>query len=206
MVPDRTHKYVRIFCLVEKETIGLNNNKEVSNPMAKITLHQGDIAGIEADAIVNAANNHLWMGSGVAGAIKQMGGVEIERDAVSKGPISIGEAVATTAGKLKARYVIHAAVMGQDRHTDGQKIRTATRSSLQLANDLGLKTIAFPALGTGVGGFPVGECAEVMLSETATQLKAGSTLEEVKFVLYGPDAYRAFEIELKRLPPDSHEV
>ncbi len=165
--------------------------------MAKILLQQGDIAQVEADAIVNAANNHLWMGAGVAGAIKRAGGQEIEREAVSKGPIPVGEAVATSAGKLKAKYVIHAAVMGQDLRTDATKISEATEASLKRADELGLKTVAFPALGTGVGGFPISECARIMITTVKEHLDAGSALEDITFVLYGPEAYQAFERELK---------
>ena len=121
----------------------------------KIILIQGDITDYKTDAIVNAANNELWMGSGVAGAIKAKGGIEIEEEAKAKGPIKVGEAVATTAGKLKAKFVIHAAVMGQDSKTNENYIRNATLSSLKEAEELNLSSIAFPALGTGVGGFPI---------------------------------------------------
>src|SRR3972149_446583 len=104
----------------------------------KITCSKGDITDSGADAIVNAANNHLWMGSGVAGAIKRKGSAEIEKEAIAKGPIAVGEAVATTGGKLKARYVIHAAAMGQDLRTDEAKIASATRNALLRAEELGI--------------------------------------------------------------------
>ena len=120
----------------------------------KIKLIQGDITDQEVDAIVNAANNHLWMGAGVAGAIKRKGGREIEDEAMKKGPIPIGEAVITSAGKLKAKYVIHAAVMGQDLTTNEEYIKNATLNSLKRAEELKIKSIAFLAFGTGVGGFP----------------------------------------------------
>src|SRR5439155_1693924 len=123
-----------------------------------VKIERGDITTMPVDAIVNAANNHLWMGGGVAGAIKRVGGAEIERQAVEKGPIEPGEAVVTGAGRLRCRYVIHAATMGQDLVTSADLIRRATRSSLRRANDVQVASIAFPALGTGVGGFdPVGE-------------------------------------------------
>ena len=155
---------------------------------------QGDIAQQEADAIVNAANNHLWMGAGVAGAIKRAGGREIETEAVAKGPIPIGEAAVTGAGRLKARYVIHAAVMGQDLRTDADKIRRSTQATLRRADELGLKSIAFPALGTGVGGFSPDECARVMLDAVEAHAAAGTTsLERVIFVLYDAPAYEAFQ-------------
>jgi O-acetyl-ADP-ribose deacetylase (regulator of RNase III) len=160
----------------------------------EIRFVQGDIAQQEADAIVNAANNHLWMGAGVAGAIKRAGGREIEAEAVAKGPIPVGEAVATGAGRLKARYVIHAAVMGQDLRTDADKIRRSTQATLRRADELGLKSIAFPALGTGVGGFSMDECARVMLDAVEAHAAAGTTsLEQVVFVLYDTSAYQAFQ-------------
>jgi len=105
------------------------------------------------------------MGSGVAGALKRVGGNEIEAEALNRGPVSTGEAVVTGAGKLKARYVIHAAVMGQDLQTDAAKIRQATKNSLLRADELGIKSLAFPALSTGVGGFPIAECARIMINE-----------------------------------------
>jgi O-acetyl-ADP-ribose deacetylase (regulator of RNase III) len=160
----------------------------------EIRLVRGDIAQQEADAIVNAANNHLWMGAGVAGAIKRAGGREIEAEAVAKGPIPIGEAVATGAGRLKARYVIHAAVMGQDLRTDADKIRRSTWAALRCADELGLKAVAFPALGTGVGGFSLGECARVMLGAIEGHAAGGTTgLERVIFVLYDAPALEAFQ-------------
>src|SRR5258708_10949274 len=120
----------------------------------EITLVEGDITRIEADAIVNAANNALWMGAGVAGAIKRAGGEEIEREALLKGPIEIGDAVATGAGRLDARWVIHGAVMGQDLRTDADTIATTTRRCLEVADELGARSLALPAFGTGVGGVP----------------------------------------------------
>jgi O-acetyl-ADP-ribose deacetylase (regulator of RNase III) len=161
-----------------------------------IDIVQGDITKIECDALVNAANNHFWMGGGVAGALKRAGGPEIEAEAMKQGPAKVGEAVVSGAGKLKAKYVIHAAVMGQDLQTDAEKVRLATRNSLKRAGELGVKCIAFPALGTGVGGFPLDECARIMLDEVR-KLK-NSSLEKVMFVLYGEEAYRAFKQELER--------
>lgn len=164
--------------------------------MARITLHKGDITALETDAIVNAANNALWMGAGVAGAIKRAGGQQIEDEAVRQGPIPVGEAVVTGAGRLRARVVIHAAVMATDLVTDANKIRSATENSLLRAEELSLKSIAFPALGTGVGGFPYSEVAEIMINAVSEHLAGQSGLEEVLFVLYGEEAYRAFQEEL----------
>jgi len=163
----------------------------------RITLRKGDIARVQADAIVNAANNALWMGGGVAGAIKRAGGKEIEAEAVRQGPIPVGDAVVTGAGTLAARYVIHAAVMGTDLKTDAEKIRAATRNSLLRAEELGLKAVAFPALGTGVGEFPYEEAAEIMLETVGEHLSGRSGLEQVIFVLYGDEAFQAFE---RRMP------
>ena len=159
-----------------------------------IKLIKGDITTFEGDAIVNAANNNLWMGAGVAGAIKKKGGIEIEKEAVSKGPISIGDAIETNAGNLKCKYVIHGAVMGSDLKTDEKKIKMATINSLKRAEKLGLKTIAFPAFGTGVGGFSFIECARVMKRAIEEYFSIGeSTLKEIYFYLFTEDAFQSFQ-------------
>ncbi len=164
--------------------------------MSAIVLHRGDITSLDADAIVNAANNALWMGGGVAGAIKRAGGQGIEDEAVRQAPIPVGEAVVTGAGSLKARYVIHAAVMATDLVTDADKIRSATRNSLRRAEELGLKSIAFPALGTGVGRFPYEKVAEIMIDTVSDYLAGDSGLEEVIFALFDDEAFEAFETRL----------
>ncbi|MBI4284309.1 MAG: macro domain-containing protein [Chloroflexi bacterium] len=166
--------------------------------MASIEVYQGDITKVEADALVNAANNRFWMGGGVAGALKQAGGPEIEAEAVKQGPVPIGEAVATGAGRLKAKYVIHAAVMGQDLQTDATRIREATRNSLRRAEALGVKSLALPALGTGVGGFPMAECARIIIDEVRRHIAGRTGLERVVFVLYDEPAYRVFRQELEK--------
>ena len=166
----------------------------------ELEVRDGDIAAVEADAIANAANNHLWMGAGVAGALKRAGGGEIEREAMARGPVELGSAVATTAGKLHARYVIHGAVMGQDLRTDGELIRRTTRSCLEVADELGCRSLALPAFGTGVGGFPLSECARVMVGE-ATSFEPRS-LERVVFAVLGSDAYEAFSSALSSPLPD----
>ncbi len=163
-----------------------------------IEVIRGDISGLEVDALVNAANNHLWMGSGVAGALKRAGGESIEAEAIGRGPIPVGEAVATGAGRLKARYVIHAAVMGQDLATDGGKVAAATASSLARAEELGVTSIAFPALGTGVGGFPLAECARTMIDVVTRHTAAATTIERIVFVLFDETACRIFREELDR--------
>jgi O-acetyl-ADP-ribose deacetylase (regulator of RNase III) len=166
----------------------------------ELEVREGDIAAVEADAVANAANDHLWMGAGVAGALKRAGGDEIEREAVARGPIPLGSAVATTAGRLRARWVIHGAVMGQDLRTDGALVRRATRSSLELADELGCRSLALPAFGTGVGGFPLGECAWLMVDEARSF--EPRLLERVIFAVLGSDAYEAFSSAASSPDPD----
>jgi O-acetyl-ADP-ribose deacetylase len=160
----------------------------------ELEVHDGDIATLELDAIANAANDRLWMGSGVAGAIKRAGGEEIEREAMQQGPIAVGEAVATGAGRLRARWVIHGAVMGQDLRTNAEVVRRTTESCLRLADELGAESLALPAFGTGVGGFPVDECAGIMIA--AVGAYEPRSLQRVVFAVFGPDARMAFEAGL----------
>jgi len=161
-------------------------------PHLTLELVAGDIAAQEVDAIVNAANNVLWMGSGVAGALKARGGEEIEREAMAQGPVAPGECVVTTGGRLPARHVIHAAVMGQDLRTSAGLVERATRAALAAAADRGMTSIALPALGTGVGGFPLRDCARTM-TQVIRDHAAGSTpLRRVRLVLYGREAFDAF--------------
>lgn len=173
--------------------------------MVRVRCVQGDVTKVPVEAIVNAANNALRMGGGVAGAIKRAGGKEIEEEAVKKGPIPIGEAAVTGAGKLPAKYVIHAAVMGLDLVTDGGKIRAATRNSLLRAKELGMKSIAFPALGTGVGGFPYHDAARIMVEAVAQHIKGQTSLEEIIFALFGQEAYQAFQKEVEAKGVGKHE-
>ena len=163
----------------------------------RIKLILGDITEQGVDAVVNAANDHLWMGAGVAGAIKRKGGIEIEKEAMSQGPIPVGEAVVTTAGKLKAKYVIHAAVMGQDLVTSEKYIRSATLNSLKRAEELKLKSVAFPAFGTGVGGYLVDECARIMLDVVRGFSSKAEYPEEVRFVLFDRKSYDAWSARLQ---------
>ena len=162
--------------------------------MGRILLAEGDITALAVDAIVNAANTELQLGSGVAGAIRERGGPTIQAECDAHGPIGLGEAALTSAGKLAAKHVIHAAAMQLGERTSEAGLRAATRASLALARATRLRTIAFPALGTGVGGFPVQRCAEVMLEETRAHLAGETTLEEVHFVLFGEPTYRVFEM------------
>jgi O-acetyl-ADP-ribose deacetylase (regulator of RNase III) len=156
----------------------------------ELEVVEGNIAELDVDAIANAANDHLWMGAGVAGAIKRAGGEEIEQEAVAQGPIAVGDAVATGGGRLKARHVIHGAVMGQDLRTNAELLAQTTRRSLELADELGARSLALPAFGTGVGGFPLAECAEIMVREVRAHEPA--SLERVVFAVYGDEAEAAF--------------
>jgi O-acetyl-ADP-ribose deacetylase len=160
----------------------------------ELEVHDGDIAALEVDAIANAANDRLWMGSGVAGAIKRAGGEEIEREAMQQGPIEVGEAVATSGGRLPARWVIHGAVMGQDLRTNGELVRRTTESCLRLADEVGAESLALPAFGTGVGGFPVDACATIMVE--AARAHEPRSLQRVVFAVFGADARMAFEAGL----------
>jgi O-acetyl-ADP-ribose deacetylase len=160
----------------------------------ELEVRDGDIAALEVDAIANAANDRLWMGSGVAGAIKRAGGEEIEREAMQQGPIDVGEAVATGAGRLPARWVIHGAVMGQDLRTSADLVRRTTESCLRVADELGAESLALPAFGTGVGGFPVDECARIMVA--AARAYEPSSLQRVIFAVFGEEAAAAFRAVL----------
>ncbi len=144
----------------------------------------GDITKADTDAIVNAANNKFWMGSGVAGAIKEAGGAIIEDEAMKNGIVMPGEAIATTAGKLPYHYVIHAAVMGQDLRTTDKYIRQATVSSLNLAEKLKLTSLAFPAFGTGVGGFPMPACARLMMNTVFGYNEMANNLQRIQFRVF----------------------
>jgi O-acetyl-ADP-ribose deacetylase (regulator of RNase III) len=163
-----------------------------------VGARRGDITQSDADAIVNAANNHLWMGAGVAGAIKRVGGPEIEREAVAKGPVEIGDAVVTTGGSLPSKFVIHAAVMGQELQTDETKIRKATRSTLERVRELKIRSVALPAFGTGVGGFPPARAADAMVDECVRFIIGGSApeLQRIDFVLFSEDVLQVFNERL----------
>jgi len=166
----------------------------------ELEVREGDIAAVEADAIANAANDCLWMGAGVAGALKRAGGEEIEREAIALGPIPLGRAVATTAGRLSASYVIHGAVMGQDLRTNADLVRRTTRSCLALADELGCRSVALPAFGTGVGGFPLSECARIMVDEARSF--EPQALDRVIYAVFGGEAYEAFSSELSSPLPE----
>ena len=160
----------------------------------RIELVEGDITEQDVDAIVNAANSALVLGAGVAGAIARRGGPSIQRECDAHGPIEVGEAAITGAGDLVARFVIHAAGMPPGGQADEESVRSAVRRSLALASERGLCSIAFPAIGAGIGGFSMQRCAEVSLEEVRAHLAGPTSLEVVRFVLLGEPAYRVFEM------------
>ena len=165
----------------------------------KIVIQQGDLTDMQTDAIVNAANNDLLLGGGVAGAIRRKGGDEIQRACNEIGSIPIGYAAITTGGKLAAKYVIHAASMELGGSTSAEALRKSTAHALRIASESGLKSIAFPAVGTGVAGFPMKECAEIMLQEALQHLQNGTTLEKIYFVLFDQDSCETFQNTWKRV-------
>jgi O-acetyl-ADP-ribose deacetylase len=165
----------------------------------RIEILQGDLAEMNTDAIVNAANNDLQLGGGVAGAIRRKGGPKIQAECNEIGTIPIGGAAITTGGDLRARYVIHAASMELGGRTDALTLRSSTAHSLRIAAQKKLKTIAFPAVGTGIAGFPMRECAEIMLREAAKHFEGPTSLEKVSFVLFDKNALRAFQRALDEM-------
>ena len=166
---------------------------------AKIALRQGDLTEADVDAIVNAANNDLMLGGGVAGAIRIKGGPAIQKECDKIGPIALGEAAITGAGRLRARHVIHAASMRLGESTSEVNLRAATRNSLKRADENSLKTIAFPAIGTGIAGFPIERCAQVMLEEVRAHLEGPTTLERIDFVLFDHRSLEVFEQALAEM-------
>ena len=154
----------------------------------------GDVTTADVEAIVNAANSQLWMGGGVAGAIKRAAGAEVESEAMAQGPIQPGEAVVTSAGRLPPpiRWVIHAATMGSDLQTTEELVRRATASALAAAARIGARSIALPAMGTGVGGFPMDRAATVMVGEARQAAASGGSVERIVFVLRDDTARETF--------------
>jgi O-acetyl-ADP-ribose deacetylase (regulator of RNase III) len=161
--------------------------------VAEIEVREGDITKLEVDAIANAANTELRHGGGVAGAIVRAGGRGIQDESDRVAPIELGAAVATEAGELPARWVIHAATMHLGGPTSAEIIGEATASTLRVADELGAKSLGLVAFGTGVGGFPVTDAARIEFEEVRRHLDAGSGLERVVFCVFGTDAREAFE-------------
>jgi O-acetyl-ADP-ribose deacetylase len=160
----------------------------------RIVLVEGDLTEQRVDAIVNAANSALVLGAGVAGAIRARGGPEIQAECDALGPIEVGDAVATGAGELPARFVIHAAGMPPGGRATDESVRASVRRSLEVAVERGCRTVALPAVGAGIGGLSVQRCAEVSLEEARAFLERDGSLEEIRFVLFGKPAYRVFEM------------
>jgi len=161
--------------------------------MATIEVQQGDITKLEVDAIANAANTELIHGGGVAGAIARAGGRAVEEESERKAPIGLGEAVETTAGDMPSKWVIHAATMELGGPTSAAIIRDATASTLRKADELGARSLALVAFGTGVGGFPLEEAARIEIEEVRAYLDAGGKLERIVFAVHGDQAREAFE-------------
>jgi O-acetyl-ADP-ribose deacetylase (regulator of RNase III) len=161
-----------------------------NEPMIELEVLQADITRLEVDAITNAANTELRHGGGVAAAISRAGGPEVQRESTEKAPIGLGDAVDTTAGDMPARYVIHAATMELGGPTSADIITRATASTLRKADELGCRSLALVAFGTGVGGFPLEGAARLMV-DAVRQYEPGS-LEKVVFAVHGEAAERAF--------------
>jgi len=171
----------------------MGSHQSMSDLSSRIIFQQGDLTGMDVDAIVNAANNDLQLGGGVAGAIRRKGGPEIQNECDAIGSIPVGGAAITSGGRLKARHVIHAASMQLGGTTTAQALRASTAHSLRIAAQNNLKTIAFPAVGTGIAGFPMQECAEIMLAEAIKHLQSATSIERIHFVLFDAASLAAFE-------------
>ncbi|MBM4255233.1 MAG: macro domain-containing protein [Deltaproteobacteria bacterium] len=165
-----------------------------------VSLLQGDITDADVDAIVNAANTELQLGAGVAGAIRRKGGPTIQHACDAHGPVPLGEAALTNGGNLTARYVIHAASMHLGGLTSEDSLRAATMNSLKRATEKQLTSIAFPAVGTGIAGFPLARCATIMLEEVRKHLSTQTSLQHMLFVLFDAAALRVFQQTLATMP------
>ena len=163
-----------------------------------LELLEGDITDMDSDAIVNAANSQLILGGGVAGAIRRKGGPKIQEECNKAGGTFVGGAVKTTAGDLKAKYVIHAVGPQMGEGNEDEKLKSATLNSLKLADENNVKSISFPAISTGIFGYPMERCAKIMLRTTIDYLKGETGLEKVIFCLFERDSYEVFENQLKR--------
>jgi O-acetyl-ADP-ribose deacetylase len=166
--------------------------------MARLEAREADVTKLEVDAIANAANTELRHGGGVAAAIVRAGGPEIQEESLGKAPIGLGDAVETTAGRMPARWVIHAATMKLGGPTSDAIIRRATASTLAKADELGARSLGLVAFGTGVGGFPVDHAARIEVEEVRGHVAAGSGLELVVFAVSGKAAREAFDRALGR--------
>lgn len=167
-----------------------------------LELLEGDITEMDTDAVVNAANAQLVLGGGVAGAIRRKGGPKIQEECNKIGGTFVGGAVITTGGNLKAGYVIHAVGPRMGEGNEDQKLKNATLNSLKLADEKNLKSICFPAISTGIFGFPIARCAEIMLRAAVEYLKGQTGLEKLVFCLFGRDSYEVFADRLKQECPE----
>ena len=161
--------------------------------MTRIEIIQGDITEADVEAVVNAANNDLELGGGVAGAIRRKGGPSIQEECRRIGRIPLGEAAITGGGNLKAKYVIHAASMQLGGRTTAENLEASTRNSLCRADEKGIRSIAFPAVGTGIAGFDTKRCAEIMLGMAAEHRKGPTSLERIAFVLFDRGSLEIFQ-------------
>jgi len=166
---------------------------------SEIELVQGDITESDTDAIVNAANSQLVLGAGVAGAIRTKGGPAIQEECHAIGHCPVGGAVITSGGNLKARHVIHAVGPRQGEGNEEAKLKNATLNSLKVAEENSLKSITFPAISTGVYGFPVDACTRIMLTTTKEYLTGPTEIERVVFALFDDKSFKAFKDQLKKL-------
>jgi len=180
----------------EKEII--ESRLLVTMDKTQLEIVQGDITDLDVDAIVNAANEQLQLGAGVAGAIRQKGGASIQEECNRIGGTPVGTAVMTGAGHLKAKQVIHAVGPRMGEGDEDRKLAAAVRAALALADRRGLKSIALPALSTGVFGFPMERAARLMLTEIHRYLQGGTKLERVVVALWDDEAFEIWKRELRR--------
>ncbi|MFQ5627892.1 MAG: macro domain-containing protein [bacterium] len=173
--------------------------KSLKIKKSKIVLVEGDITEQETDAIVNPANDQLILGGGVAGAIRTKGGPAIQAECNQIGGTPVGMAVITTGGNLPAKHVIHAVGPRMGEGDEDNKLESTTRSTLQVADENGLQSLTFPAISTGIFGYPIERCANIMLRTVADYLATETGLREVRFCLWGQEAFGVFEDELKIL-------
>ena len=174
--------------------------------MTRLELWNGDICVLEVDAIVNPASPSLWMSTGVGGALKRAGGDAIEFAAVRQGPLEVGSAVVTGGGSLAARSVIHAVSLDREHRTSGPAIAAAVRSAMARAREIGARSVAFPALGTGVGGFPLDEAAAITVATIREEIDLSPSVEHVIFALRGAAPFEAFSRALRAAEPVAQGV
>ncbi len=172
---------------------------ELKIKKSSINLVKGDITELDTDAIVNAANSQLILGGGVAGAIRKKGGPTIQQECTKIGGTYVGGAVITTGGNLKARYVIHAVGPRMGEGNEDEKLKNATINSLKLMDENKLKTIAFPAISTGIFGYPINRCAKIMITTSKEYLQGNTQIEKVIFCLYTEEDFKIFSSNLRDL-------